>query len=331
LSNQVLNTMAFSRHPRSTHGRQDGYVLLTLMLMVTLMIMVAAAALPSISFEIRRDREQEMIHRGVQYSRAIRSYYRKFGRYPNRLEDLENTNNLRFLRKRYKDPITGQDFKILRYGDVKMTLSGLLPGSGSPGINGASPLNGSVAFGEPPQPAGSGFGGPTGFGAASRPSASADSSTSNQNQATDPNQTGDTAISASAASPASPSAPGQPGPPPGTSSPGFGAGQTLGGLPIVGVTSTSKKATIREFNHKRKYNEWQFIFDPATGSGLLTTPNQPQLQGFGNQPGQTLQQGNSAQQGNFTGTTVGPIPGMLNNPNPGMQDTPPPQPPNQQQ
>ena len=61
--------------------------------------------LPSITFDIKRDREEEMIHRGVQYSRAIRAYYKKFGRYPTKIEDLENTNNLRFLRKRYKDPM----------------------------------------------------------------------------------------------------------------------------------------------------------------------------------------------------------------------------------
>src|SRR5260370_38150285 len=101
---------------------QEGYVLLSLLLMVALLIIAAAGVLPSISFEIKRDREQELIHRGVQYSRAIRSYYKKFGRYPTRIEELESTNNLCFLRKRYKDPITGQDFKLLHFGEVKMAF-----------------------------------------------------------------------------------------------------------------------------------------------------------------------------------------------------------------
>jgi hypothetical protein len=58
------------------------------------------------------------------------------------------------------------------------------------------------------------------------------------------------------------------------------------GGPIVGVASNSKKATIREYNHKKKYNEWQFVYDPTTDrGGLITTPNQPSLQqGFAGQP-----------------------------------------------
>ncbi len=64
--------------------REDGYILLALLLMVSLMTIAAFAVLPTIAFEIRRDREQELIHRGVQYSRAIRNYYKKFSRYPTR-------------------------------------------------------------------------------------------------------------------------------------------------------------------------------------------------------------------------------------------------------
>lgn len=72
-----------SRLPGSRLHRSDrGYVLLTLLLMVTVMTIAALAIVPTIKFEIRRDREEEMIHRGVQYSRAIRAYYKKFGRYP---------------------------------------------------------------------------------------------------------------------------------------------------------------------------------------------------------------------------------------------------------
>src|SRR5712692_12049179 len=96
---------------RSIHRAQGGYILLTLMLFVALLAITAVAVAPSIAFQIRRDREEELIHRGVQYSRAIRRYVKKFERYPMRIEELENTNNIRFLRKRFKDPITGRDFK----------------------------------------------------------------------------------------------------------------------------------------------------------------------------------------------------------------------------
>ena len=42
-----------------------------LMLFVALLAIAAGAVAPTIAFEVRRDREEEMIHRGTQYSRAI--------------------------------------------------------------------------------------------------------------------------------------------------------------------------------------------------------------------------------------------------------------------
>jgi hypothetical protein len=45
------------------------------------------------------------------------------------------------------------------------------------------------------------------------------------------------------------------------------------------VASTSKEKTIRVFNKKEHYYQWQFIYDPTTDrGGLLSTPNQPGLQ-----------------------------------------------------
>src|SRR5258705_12916819 len=116
---------------------ERGYILLMLMLFVTLLAIAAAVVAPSIAFRVRRDREEELVHRGVQDSRAIRRYVKKTGRYPSRLEDLENTNNIRFLRKRYKDPVTGKDFKLLHVGEVQLTSA--------PGIAGASPIGGKPA------------------------------------------------------------------------------------------------------------------------------------------------------------------------------------------
>src|SRR6202050_260303 len=136
-----------NRHRKS----ERGYVLLTLLLMVSLMTIAFLAVVPTIKFEIRRDQEDEMIHRGVQYSRAVRAYYKKFGRYPTRIEDLESTNNMRFLRKRYKDPLTGQDFKLLHFGEVQLALSGALGGGGIQGassITGNGGLNGPSTLGQ---------------------------------------------------------------------------------------------------------------------------------------------------------------------------------------
>ena len=101
--------MRVSNSFRKARGnRQQGYILLTLILFAVLLAIGAAAMLPEFTFQMKRDREEEMIHRGVQYSRAVRRYYKKLGRYPNTVEELQSTNNTHFLRKKYKDPVTGK-------------------------------------------------------------------------------------------------------------------------------------------------------------------------------------------------------------------------------
>src|SRR5580765_7748460 len=138
----------------STHKScERGYVLLALLLFVALLTIGLLVAVQNIESQIKRDREEELIHRGVQYSRAVRHYFKKFGRYPSRMEELENTNNIRFLRKRYKDPMTGKDFRPLHMTDVQMSFSGL-PGGGLPpaaaGLNGTTAAAGSSPVASPP-------------------------------------------------------------------------------------------------------------------------------------------------------------------------------------
>jgi hypothetical protein len=252
--------------------------MMTLLLMMALMVIFAAVIVPSITFDIKRDREEELIHRGVQYSRAIRAYYKKFGRYPTKIEDLENTNNLRYLRKRYKDPMNCKnakcaDFKLLHFGEVQMSLSGIgggsIPGANPVGTTGG--MNGGPAgLGQP-----SALGGSTGFGANS-------GSPFGQNQpAAGATQPGPDPSQPGAQTPADGT---EPNPTAVGNSPGssqIGSGQIIGG-PIVGVATTSKDKTIREFNHKKKYKDWVFVYDPGQDQGrLIMTPYQPQLQGFG--------------------------------------------------
>lgn len=255
-----------SNPTRGPHGREQGYALLTLMLFVALLAIAAAAVAPTIAFQLKRDHEEEMIHRGVQYSRAVRLYFKKFGRYPTRIEDLESTNNMRFLRKRYKDPITGQDFKLLHLGEVKINFQG--------GIPGATPAGGNAGA-----PAGRPFGAPSGLGLVgtaqggpqavappnSRPSQPDDESAPGQGPQSSPSQSKEEGDS---------------------TSPDKLSGQVFGGGPIVGVVSTSKNTTIRVFNNQQHYNEWQFIYDPTMDrGGLLNTPGQKALGLQSNQPG----------------------------------------------
>ena len=220
---------------------------------------------------MRREREEEMIHRGVQYSRAIRRYVKKTGRYPSRLEELENTNNIRFLRKRYKDPITGKDFKLLHVGEVQMTGAAGIAGAASVGggmVPGASPLGGATRRGGPAAAAAASML----LGAAANQRASATGATPATGW-----RGGQLPVRMLLARPM----------PDVDQSSGQSTnlqsriGQAIerqcdklsstvfGGGPIVGVASISKAQTIREFNHKNHYNQWQFIYDPTMDRGGL--------------------------------------------------------------
>src|SRR5580704_8436364 len=133
-----------SRKSAARRRSERGYILITLILFVALVAITALVMAPLFTFQAKRDREEELIHRGTQYSRAMKHFVKKFGRYPTRIEELENTNQVRFLRRRYKDPITGKDFKILHMGDVQMAfgagIAGAVPAgglNGAPGVPGA--------------------------------------------------------------------------------------------------------------------------------------------------------------------------------------------------
>jgi type II secretory pathway pseudopilin PulG len=261
-------------NPAPCRSHESGYILLTLIFFVAVLAISLATILPSIRQEILRDREEEMIHRGTQYTRAIRLYFKRNGRYPAKIEDLENSNNLRFLRKRYKDPtVKGEDsapeadFKILRFGDpnVHLTLGAQVPtGQGLPGVAGADP-NAAISSKGPNR----------GLIPAADPTA--------QPNASDPNQNPDTPA---------PDANGNPAPATGqttgdttagaanqTGSSKSGDNPLYGGGAMVGVASTNTNQSypaIREFNKKHHYNEWQFMYDPqADRGGLPTGPWQP--------------------------------------------------------
>jgi type II secretory pathway pseudopilin PulG len=269
--NDSINSDLMNFH---SQRRQRGYILLTLMLFVTLLAIASLAMVEKISFQMKRDREEELIHRGVQYSRAVRRFFKKFGRYPTRIEELENSNNIRFLRRRYKDPVTGKDFKPLHMSDVQVSFN---PGAASGMPPGA---DANISAQEPGAPGAlnPGATAPAGFGPSSIPTQNSPAGDQQNPEGTDQQAQG------AAPTPSSPQAPGGKD---STQRPGFvtanganGSPQVFGGGAIIGVASTSKEKTVREFNKKDHYNQWQFIYDPSTDrGGLLMTPNQPPLQG----------------------------------------------------
>jgi len=105
---------------RCGKASEAGYLLVSVMFMLAILVIAMSVAAPRIAKSIQRDRELETMHRGKQYARAVKLYYKKFGAYPPNLDALVKTNEIRFLRKKYVDPTTGKDeWKPVRYGQNK--------------------------------------------------------------------------------------------------------------------------------------------------------------------------------------------------------------------
>src|ERR1700761_3038932 len=132
-----------------TQAGEDGYILVAVIFLLAVLIISMAVAVPKVRESIQHDREVETLHRGKQYIRGIQLYYRKFHAYPPNVDALVNTNQIRFLRKKYTDPMTGKDdWKPIAYGQNKAPLAmgffgqllgGMaLAGTGPGGVNGAT-------------------------------------------------------------------------------------------------------------------------------------------------------------------------------------------------
>jgi type II secretory pathway pseudopilin PulG len=319
-----------NRKQRRGRRRDSGAMLLAVLFMMAIMVIVALAVAPSMVMQIKRDREEEMIHRGTEYARAIKKYYKKFGRYPANLEQLDNTNQIRFLRRRFKDPLTKDgEWKLLNYGDIASLV----------GANGVGTPAAQLAA-QQAAAAGAGQNGNllSGSAGANQNASAGQGATQSLTQQPDGSfgttQTPGSAQTGSGTSPLTTgtgAATGQSGfslgPGPGQNSGAGGAqgqgangtgqtgsnntifgntgvgGQTFGGGAIVGVGSKSKDPTIRIFNKKKTYDEWQFIYSP-----MMDTQANSLLRGPYN--GQTL--GNAQQQ-------IGTPAGQLNQGQPGQQ------------
>jgi len=109
---------------------ERGYAMAALLTMIAVMSILLSAALPVWRHEMRREREAELVFRGEQYVRAIGLYQRKFQTNPPSIDVLVQQ---KVLRKKYKDPITGKDFRPIYAGSLQQTPQG---GGSRPGGGG---------------------------------------------------------------------------------------------------------------------------------------------------------------------------------------------------
>ncbi len=122
-------------HTRATRReREGGFALLLVFVMAAVIAITLYMEFPRIAFDTQRQKEQLLMERGQQYEIAIRRYMQRGMRgganvavgspWPAKIEDLENTNGRRFLRKRYIDPMTGKDeWRIIHVNNGILTDS----------------------------------------------------------------------------------------------------------------------------------------------------------------------------------------------------------------
>ena len=123
--------------------RESGYAMAALLVAMAVMAVLMTAALPVWKHDARRAKEEELVWRGQQYVRAIRLYYMRMRALPPSVDVLVSG---RYLRKKYKDPITNDDFQVLGAGSPMPGQAG--DSSGRAGtIGGLSQPAGGSAFG----------------------------------------------------------------------------------------------------------------------------------------------------------------------------------------
>ena len=97
---------------------------------LTVMGVLLSVALPVWSHQAKREREAELIFRGEQYARAVVLYQRQIaGGFPGSIEELVEG---RFLRRRYRDPMTKDGVFELVFQDELTGLSEPIESSGQP-------------------------------------------------------------------------------------------------------------------------------------------------------------------------------------------------------
>jgi type II secretory pathway pseudopilin PulG len=215
-------------------------MLAVLMFAVALVLSTLAIAAPRLARQLQHEREQETVHRAGQYVRAIQLYYRKFGNYPTSIDQLVNTNNIRFLRQKYTDPMTGKDdWRLIYLGQNKTQSTGFfdkpLSGIGSAGGGIASSQVGSNSVSDFSTTS---FGGNAGVGA-NGSNAGSSGPTTNSGASGNTESMGPGMSSQSATT--------------------FTGG---GGGPIIGVSSQNAGESIINIHDKDHYNEWEFFYDP---------------------------------------------------------------------
>ncbi|HEV2578322.1 MAG TPA: type II secretion system protein [Acidobacteriaceae bacterium] len=225
------------RHQKDSNS-EAGFMLVFAIFLVALVFIALAVAAPVVAKDLQREKELESEHRAEQYVRAIRLFYNKNKTYPPSIDALESTNNVRYLRKQYIDPLTGKnDWRIIHVGENKTTVKGFF-GQPLGGLN----TTGAGSLGSASSMASGGMGSNTAGSASSTVSGGSPLSAGFSGATIGGSTSGSSTSGASSST---------------TSSSGSGGiGQIMG----VGTSKTGQ--SILNPNGQSTYETWEFIYDP---------------------------------------------------------------------
>lgn len=292
-------------HTRTKAARnQGGYALMLVVFFVALLAVGTMSVGLRILTEGRREKETEMIWRGKQYTRGVKLYYQKLGRFPNSMDDLvkPKLGNLRFMRQAYKDPMNKEDgsWRLIYVGPAGQLIGSLKPQPGGIQMPTAGGTTGGIGT---PAPT-SGFGTQPGTAPTGTPPGTAPTGMGAPGTGTPATGTGTGAL--------------------GTDSNGTGTDQpipggdtpTIIGGNIIGVGSKVNKSSIMVYDKAHNYRLFEFIWDPSKDAGMVGGAA-PTVGAPTGAPGTSP-----------TGTQPNPAPNPLNPP--ATAPTSPPNPPQQQ-
>jgi type II secretory pathway pseudopilin PulG len=149
-----------SRDARQDARSEQGYAMAALLVALAVMTILLTVAMPVWKTAAKREKEAELVWRASQYVRAIMLFRRKYANAsPPNLDILVNE---RFLRKKYKDPMTKDGEFQLVYASEQQQRPGLNP------PNPANPANPAPAPLDPRNRGSAGVGGIVGVSSKSK-------------------------------------------------------------------------------------------------------------------------------------------------------------------
>jgi type II secretory pathway pseudopilin PulG len=122
------------RTPRSalrTSHSTGGFTYVALLVAIVIIGISLGAAGKYWANMMQREREEELLFRGEQYRTAIERYFlaKLPNQYPASIEDLLSDGRFpqakRHLRHQYKDPMTGEDFEIIKDKGLGNRIAGV--------------------------------------------------------------------------------------------------------------------------------------------------------------------------------------------------------------